>query len=159
MRNYSRVAGLLLALTLTLTVALPSLAQVEAERPDYQRNNNPQNIYENWAAWTNYYNEVTAEYSEGQVLSYSADLIGEAFSATVAFQHDMWIAGDMKGCAGEFAQSAFVDATQWAVFFGAWYFNLTTEIGTIIVTEDIGARYWDPMATLITEKCWERLDT
>ena len=159
------VIAIALALVASLFVVTDSFAadgSTALDRPDWQRNNNVQNIYENIQAWSDYTGDIDAEFFDTDDTNYATQLVGEAYSVSMEFLIHLDQFAPSGNCAFDFWYAGQRQAQVWANLYGALYYNLTAEVGEPIDWEPLFETANDTSeyaVNLISEKCWNKLDT
>lgn len=165
--NRLSLMALSLASLLVLTLASSSLAATDRngtaeDRPDWQRNNSAQNVFENHMAWLDYTNDIDAEFVETDDRDYAIELLGEAFSLSAEYMIHLDAFYPSAKCANEFWHMSHAIVSEYAFVYGAMYYNLTAEVGEPIDVEalfeevDVVQNYYTEYG--ISQKCWNKLD-
>ena len=140
------------------------------DRPIWQDGNSPQNMYENYLAWTTYTNTLDAEVFASENPDQARDLLGEAYSVTAELAlHYETQPYPTSGCGRDHFWLWTTDINWFLRFYGALYYNTTADVGEPIDQDSIinGYGIWVEFAydrdfksgeTALSKKCWNKLD-
>ena len=157
-------AAMLLTLILIVVLSVATAQASDDERPDWQNQNTPQKLYENFMAWKNYTDELDAAGVLAEEPSVDELILntGEAYAISMDFiQHINSNAFPTGSCAIDFFLN-FEDIVQnYANFYGGLHYQLTA-MDTMAMDPffwlDEAAMAEEWMVQSTSAKCWNKLD-
>lgn len=128
MNSFRLPATILIALSLVIAIQTGVFAA--GDQPDYQHNNNIQNIWENHLAWLDYTNDIDTEIAdEATTAERTMDLYGEALSASLNYMTHLNGFSPEANCAWDFWYMTSRVTQEWTNFYAASFHFLAADVG------------------------------